>query len=130
MDTDRVSIVDSIPSSLQFKNKNRKKFLIVFILFLANLLNYFDRSSLLGFYFIFLLLYSGILIDVKNDFKLDDKGSAMINSVFMLTYMLFSPIFGYLGDHYSRKWLIVIGLLFWSIFTFLGSYVSNEVFYD
>lgn len=125
---DEISILEASPYS-RIKQDNNKKYVIVFILFLANLLNYFDRSSLLGICFSFILIWLiiGILIDVQKDFKLDDKGSAMINSVFMITYMLFSPIFGYFGDHYSRKWLIVIGLLFWSVFTLLGSYVSTDV---
>ena len=41
--------------------------------------------------------------------------------------MLLAPLFGYLGDRYPRKWIIIFGVSFWSLMTFLGSFVPREV---
>ncbi|XP_053207166.1 protein spinster homolog 1-like [Panonychus citri] len=37
--------------------------------------------------------------------------------------MIMAPIFGYLGDRYSRKYLMAAGILFWSMTTYLGSII-------
>jgi MFS family permease len=42
--------------------------------------------------------------------------------------MLLAPLFGYLGDRYSRKWIIIFGISFWSLMTFLGSFMPQDVF--
>ena len=41
--------------------------------------------------------------------------------------MVFAPIFGYLGDRYSRKYVMAIGIFIWSATTFLGSLVNKDV---
>jgi hypothetical protein len=38
--------------------------------------------------------------------------------------MIFSPIFGYFGDRSNRKILIVIGVMFWCLFTVGGSFAQ------
>ena len=41
--------------------------------------------------------------------------------------MLTAPLFGYLGDRYSRKWILVFGLSMWSLSTLVGSLQRNFV---
>lgn len=41
--------------------------------------------------------------------------------------MLLAPLFGYLGDRYERKWIIIFGVGFWSLTTLLGAFVPNDV---
>lgn len=36
--------------------------------------------------------------------------------------MILSPLFGYLGDRYTRKYIITVGILIWSAFTLTGSF--------
>lgn len=48
-------------------------------------------------------------------------------SVFISSYMVLAPIFGYLGDRYNRKYLMCIGITFWSIVTLGSSYIPKEV---
>eukprot|EP00056_Hartaetosiga_gracilis_P020993 m.22241 g.22241 ORF g.22241 m.22241 type:complete len:380 (-) comp8819_c0_seq3:355-1494(-) len=48
-------------------------------------------------------------------------------TVFVVSYMLFSPVFGYYGDRVNRKMLITIGILFWSVFTLAGSFSKTYV---
>ncbi|MPC23069.1 Protein spinster [Portunus trituberculatus] len=37
--------------------------------------------------------------------------------------MVMAPLFGYLGDRYSRKNLMAVGIFFWSLATLLGSFM-------
>lgn len=37
-----------------------------------------------------------------------------------------APIFGYLGDKYSRKWIVIGGIIFWSLSAFSGSLIGKE----
>jgi MFS family permease len=60
-------------------------------------------------------------------FRIDDTSSGLLQTVFICSYMLIAPLFGYLGDRYPRKWLIIFGLAFWSSMTFLGSFVRSDV---
>lgn len=39
--------------------------------------------------------------------------------------MVCAPIFGYLGDRYSRKWIMILGVALWSGTTFAGSFMSQ-----
>ncbi|KXJ81356.1 hypothetical protein RP20_CCG020263 [Aedes albopictus] len=39
--------------------------------------------------------------------------------------MVFAPVFGYLGDRWSRKWIMVLGVLLWSTTTLLGSFMTS-----
>ena len=43
----------------------------------------------------------------------------------MLGYFLTSPIFGYLGDRYARKWLIAVGIFVWSVGTVLTGFAHT-----
>ena len=39
--------------------------------------------------------------------------------------MIFAPVFGYLGDRYSRRWIMGIGVFIWSATTLLGSFMNH-----
>ncbi|XP_026735036.1 protein spinster isoform X4 [Trichoplusia ni] len=39
--------------------------------------------------------------------------------------MVFAPIFGYLGDRYSRRIIMAFGVALWSMTTFFGSFIGN-----
>ncbi|HUL51117.1 MAG TPA: MFS transporter [Candidatus Nitrosotalea sp.] len=95
-------------------NRNLTPFWTLFILTGLNLFNYLDRFVL-----------SGVVEPLKKDFGLTDGQAGTINTAFMLGYFLTAPLFGYLGDRASRKWLIAGGILVWSVGTVLtGAAVS------
>ena len=54
--------------------------------------------------------------------KIDDKEAGLLQTSFIISFMLFSPVFGYLGDRYTRKYLMAFGLFFWCAFVFAGSF--------
>lgn len=75
--------------------------------------------------------YSGILSVLerpeRNGFRgslrtVTDVYGGLLQTIFIVSYMLLSPVFGYLGDRYTRKYIITIGIILWSLFTLLGSF--------
>jgi MFS family permease len=79
-----------------------------------NLLNYLDRYVL-----------SAILTPLKEDLQLTDGELGRVSTAFMLGYFLISPLFGYLGDRISRKWLIAGGVFIWSLGTVLSGFATG-----
>ena len=82
---------------------------ILIVLTIINLFNYIDRYVL-----------SAVLEPIKNDLGItNDADMGRLATAFMLGYFITSPIFGYLGDRISRKKLMAIGVIGWSLGTCL-----------
>lgn len=79
------------------------------LLLAVNLLNYIDRQVLFA---VFPL--------IKSDLNLSDTALGFLGSAFMLSYMMLAPLFGWLGDHWSRVKLAASGLVVWSLATALA----------
>ncbi|XP_046916612.1 protein spinster homolog 1 isoform X2 [Dermatophagoides farinae] len=88
-------------------------YLIVTLLVVINLINYMDRFTI-----------AGVLNDIQTYFDINDATGGLLQTSFIVSYMIFSPLFGYLGDRYSRKYIILFGVSFWSTMTFLSSFVQ------
>lgn len=67
----------------------------------------------------------GVLTDIQDEFHIGDDQGGLLQTAFVISYMIFAPIFGYLGDRYSRKWIMILGVALWSGTTLLGSYMSD-----
>lgn len=48
-------------------------------------------------------------------------------AVFICSFMVAAPIFGYLGDRFNRKVILSCGIFFWSAVTFSSSFISQQV---
>ncbi|XP_071431064.1 protein spinster homolog 3-like [Pithys albifrons albifrons] len=95
----------------------RRNCLVVAVLCFGNLINFMDWC-----------IVPGILLDIQKYFGLSDGKTGLLQTVFTLCYMLAAPIFGYLGDRYNRKTILIAGLCFWSGVT-LGSSFITEPYY-
>jgi MFS family permease len=84
------------------------------LLLAVNLLNYIDRQVLFA---VFPL--------IKIDLHLSDTALGFLGSAFMLSYMLFAPLFGWLGDHWSRTRLASGGLVVWSLATAMAGFATG-----
>lgn len=73
------------------------------------------------------LLASGVLEDVKKTFDIGDDRAGLLQTVFVIAYMVFAPMFGYLGDRYSRRYIMACGVALWCITTFLGSFLQVKI---
>lgn len=72
-----------------------------------NLFNYIDRYVL-----------SAVTTPIQQEFALTEGQLGRLNTAFQLGYFVTSPFFGYLGDRAPRRWLILAGILVWSLGTF------------
>ena len=70
-------------------------------------------------------IIAGILINIQHEYKLNESHSGFLQTAFVLSYTFTAPLFGYLGDRFSRKNQIIIGLVIWSISTISGSFVTR-----
>jgi len=84
------------------------------LLLAVNLLNYIDRQVLFA---VFPL--------IKVDLNLSDTALGFLGSAFMISYMLFAPLFGWLGDSWSRTRLASGGLIVWSLATALAGFATG-----
>jgi len=89
--------------------------LTVGVLVFVNLINYMDR-----------LTVAGVLDQIRQDFGANKSMMGLIQTAFIISYMVFAPLFGYLGDRYSRKNIMAAGVFLWSLFTLIGSFMSGS----
>jgi MFS transporter, Spinster family, sphingosine-1-phosphate transporter len=87
---------------------------ILAILTGLNLFNYLDRFVL-----------SAVLTPLQKELGLNDGQAGRLVTAFMLGYFLTSPVFGWLGDRWSRKWLIAAGIFVWSLGTVLTGFAAT-----
>ena len=79
-----------------------------------NLVNYIDRYIL-----------PGVQEMVKAEFHVSDERIGALTMWFFITYIIAAPLTGWLGDHFPRKPLIVIGALLWSGTNLFTAMVHN-----
>ncbi|XP_040506522.1 protein spinster homolog 3 isoform X2 [Gallus gallus] len=96
----------------------KRDYLIVGVLCYANLINFMDW-----------FIVPGILLDIQKYFDLSDGAAGLLQTVFILCYMLAAPFFGYLGDRYNRKAIIGAGIFFWSAVTLGTSFISESYYW-
>ena len=98
---------------------SRRRAIFAHVIFTAiNFLNYTDRYTI-----------AGVLSDIQTYFNINDTEGGLIQTVFILVYMCFAPLFGFLGDRLTRKYILIGGILAWSLFTFVGSFVDRDAFW-
>lgn len=64
---------------------------------------------------------------IQSEFALSNAQTGTFMSMFMIGYILTSPLFGYYGDRRSRPILMAVGVLIWSFAT-LWSGLANNFF--
>jgi MFS transporter, Spinster family, sphingosine-1-phosphate transporter len=71
--------------------------------------------------------FPGVLSEVQTFYKIDNSQAGLLQTSFIISYMLLSPLFGYLGDRYNRKYIMSAGIFFWSVVTLAGSFIDENV---
>jgi MFS family permease len=79
-----------------------------------NLFNYMDRAVL-----------NAVRTPMAKEFGIGYGESASAFTAFMIGYFITAPIFGYLGDRVTRKWLIAAGIFVWSLGTLLTGFAGS-----
>ena len=76
------------------------------VLSLINLFNYLDRY-----------IVAGAIPLIESDLRIDHQQAGLLGSVFMIVYMIASPLGGYLGDRMARRFLVAGSVFIWSLAT-------------
>src|SRR5260370_4612864 len=95
-------------------NLARYRWWVVAMLWLVCFFNYADRQAIFS---VFTLL--------KLEMRLSDVQVGVIGGAFMWVYALSAPVAGLVADRFSRKALILGGLLFWSAVTLSTALCHN-----
>jgi MFS family permease len=85
-------------------------------LFAMNLLNYIDR---------FILAAVLKTVQSPNELNFGDLKAGLLSTAFFVSYALFSPVMGWLGDRMTRRYLLAIGVGIWSIATFGSAWADS-----
>ncbi|VDM97228.1 unnamed protein product, partial [Onchocerca ochengi] len=96
----------------------KRKCATIGILLLINLLNYMDRVTI-----------ASVLTQIQKYFDIGDSSAGLLQTVFIVFYIIFAPICGYYGDRYNRKFIIEIGLIVWMIAVLLSTLCGPTHFY-
>lgn len=94
-------------------NKNYK-WIVVGLLWFVCFFNYADRQAIFS-----------VFTPIQKEMNLTDVQLSWIASAFMYVYALAGPIAGIIGDRFSRKFLIIGGLVFWSLVT-VGTALATD----
>ena len=86
----------------------------MFVLFLINFLNFFDRA-----------LPGVVLEPLRKEFGLSDTMSGLLGTAFILVYAIAGIPLGRLADRLRRGQILGAGVAVWSLFTGAAAYVTS-----
>jgi MFS family permease len=87
---------------------------VLAVLTAMNLLNYVDRYIL-----------ASVIGPVQEGLHFDDEDAGVVMSAFLVSYTLFSPAVGWVGDRVPRKYLVALGVGLWSLATFFSGWANS-----
>ena len=93
----------------------RRRWMIISVIFLAIVFNYFDRQ-----------IVSILKPVLKEEFDMDDAGYAFILNIFTLCYALMYPVTGWLVDRFGARLTMFFGIIGWSV-ACLGGGISRTI---
>jgi len=84
------------------------------VLFAIHLLDYLDRNIL-----------TSIRDQIREDIPISNERWGLLATIFLISYSVFSPAMGWLGDRYRRTWLLAAGVGLWGLAT-IGSGLARD----
>ncbi len=91
-----------------------RAWLTVALLWFVGCLNYLDR-----------VMITTMRQSIVDAIPMTDAQFGLLTTVFLLVYGLLSPFAGYLADRFNRSHIIVIGLVAWSVITWLTAHATT-----
>lgn len=82
------------------------KWEVLILLWMGYLLNQADRQ-----------VFNTVLPAIRDALSLTDTSVGLIATLFNLAFAIFVPIGGWMGDRFSRKWVVTISVLLFSVAT-------------
>ena len=109
-----VHIEDEIGSATSVMPAPQRWAMTTFVaLFAMNMLDYLDRNLLMA-----------MQPQIKEDLAISNFQWGLLTSIFLVSYSVFGPIMGWLGDRLKRTWLLGLGVGVWSLAT-IGSGLAS-----
>ena len=75
--------------------------------------------------FLSMAFFCLLTIPIQDELHLTDLQIGWINTALFCTLAVMTPIGGFVGDRFSRKWIITFSLLFWSLMTACTGFVGG-----
>jgi MFS transporter, Spinster family, sphingosine-1-phosphate transporter len=105
-----------IPEPAQISEKvSRYSYYALSVLTLVNFLNYIDRQAL-----------PAVAPAMQRELGLTDTEIGAMEAALLLSFTVLAPLFGRLGDRYSRTRLMATAAIVWSIATGLTAWVDRS----
>ena len=92
------------------------KWEVLLLLWMAYLLNQADRQ-----------VFNTVLPAIRDALNLTDTSIGLIATIFNLCYAVMVPLGGWAGDKFSRKWVVTIAILFWSVATMFTGLATGVI---
>lgn len=92
------------------------KWEVTALIWIAYFLNQADRQ-----------VFNVVLPQIRDGLGLTDSDMGLIATAFNLFYAVLVPLGGILGDRYSRKWILTLCILFWSIATMFTGWATGLI---
>lgn len=97
------------------KSPDKRRWIIIVIIFLATVFNYYDRQIL------------AVLKPVlKEEFEMGDVGYATLVNVFTIFYAIMYPVSGWMVDRFGPRLVMFFSIIGWSLSSF-GAAVSKNL---
>ncbi|MFZ2279520.1 MAG: MFS transporter, partial [Prosthecobacter sp.] len=87
---------------------------LVAFMWFAYFLNYCDRQAVFAMF-----------PSLKTGLSMSDQQLGLVGTVFLWVYAIGCPVSGYLGDRFSKRLLVVLSLVVWSLITIGTGLVSS-----
>ena len=72
---------------------------------------------------------AGVLDEVQDYYDISDSLAGFLQTVFIIFYLVFAPINGFLGDRYNRKMIMTVGVTIWVMAVLGSSFIPSNYFY-
>lgn len=97
-------------------NRGWYKWEVLLLLWMAFLLNQGDRQ-----------VFNTVLPAIRDALGLTDTSVGLIATIFNLFYAIMVPLGGWAGDRFSKKWVVSIAILFWSVATMFTGLATSFI---
>ncbi len=92
------------------------KWEVTALIWVAYFLNQADRQ-----------VFNVVLPQIRDGLGLTDSDMGLIATAFNLFYAILVPLGGIIGDRYSRKWILTLCILFWSVATMFTGWATGLI---
>ena len=103
-------------TSTSLLKKLPNKWEVTALIWVAYFLNQADRQ-----------VFNVVLPQIRDGLNLSDSDMGLIATAFNLFYAVLVPLGGILGDRYSRKWILTLCILFWSVATMFTGWATGLI---